>query len=199
MKKLSFIELKLFFICFGLFISSYSYADIIRGNTISIYNKNPDEHFIVSKQKGYENYYLSLKDLIWTRKQKDKKNHFCMIGYKWSDDKEEEEAIIFWQEMNSLHRWKPKTESRRDIISQLYSIRFADSFFIDELNDVPLSPTYLGSPALMLDDAKRIIKDCNDNGEIITVEPIKISEICLKDSICPDVFEAHLAEQGFPY
>lgn len=198
MKKLSFIKLKLFFICFGLFISSYSYADIIKGNTISIYDENPDKHFIVSNEIGYKHYYFPLKELIWARKKKDITNHFCMIGYKWIDDKEEEEAIIFWQEMNTLYRWKPKSLDSDDIV-QLYSLRTAKSYYIDELNNVPLSPTYLGSPKLMLDDAKRIIEDCNSNGEIITVEPIKISEICLKDSICPDVFEAHLAEQGFPY
>lgn len=196
MKRQYFIKFGLLIINACLFISTYSYSSVIKGNTLSIYNKNPDKHFIVSKTKGYEKYYSSLKDIVWIEKQKDKTNHFCMIGYKWSDDTEE--AIIFWKEMNSLHRWQPKT-FHQDDISQLYSLRTAKFYYIHSLDNIPLSTSYLGSPTLILDDARRIIEDCHSYGEIITVEPIKISEICLKESICSDVFEASLAERDFHY
>lgn len=196
MKKTYLIKVKMLAIVLALFISNFSCADVINGKKISIYDENPKEHFIVSETSGYKHYFSSLKDIVWIEKQKDKTNHFCMIGYKWLDN--QEEAIIFWQEMNTLYRWKPKTLQSDDIV-QLYSLRSAQFYSVDSLDNVPLSPTYVGSPALMLDDAKRLIDDCNRYGEKITVDPIKISEECLKDSICPVIFEATLAEQDFPY
>lgn len=180
-----------------LLASTHIHAKIIQGQTISIYNNNPDDSFIISKTEGYEHYYTSLKKMIWLEKQKDKKNHFCMIGYKWSQG--DEEAIIIWKEMKSLHRWRPK-EAYPDPYSRVDSMYLSNKFYyIDELVNTPLSPYYVGSPRLLLNDAKRIIDNCNSTGEIITIEPIKISEKCLQDAVCPDAFEASVAEYDFSY
>lgn len=54
MKRQYVIKFRLLIINACLYISTYSYSSVIEGNTQSIYNKNPDKHFIVSKIKKDE-------------------------------------------------------------------------------------------------------------------------------------------------
>ncbi|WP_262389633.1 hypothetical protein [Cupriavidus campinensis] len=67
------------------------------------FSEKPVGRFTVSKERHYRNPAGAIRHFLATFHKNDQRNHFCVVGYKWSDGRKQ--VWVHWREPQTLILW----------------------------------------------------------------------------------------------
>ena len=139
----------------------------------------PEHRFLVSKNTYYVNPKRTLRYYAGLFKKQNQINHFCIVGYHFSEDKrfnspEIEEAYGFWQEENQLFLYQAMGDGTGAPADDSWKYAIHTSW--DWNHDTRDDDTNLGIHAVTKAWWTSVVRDCWKHGEFYTIQPLAKSK-----------------------
>ncbi|CAG2153598.1 hypothetical protein D3C87_970900 [compost metagenome] len=132
------------------------------------FSEKPVGRFTVSKERHYRNPAGAIRHFLATFHKNDQRNHFCVVGYKWSDGRKQ--VWVHWREPQTLILWGgsryPEYVHESLIMSNRHLELATDT--VPTPNDINGS-TYLVTEAWW----RAVADDCRKHGEKYVIKPFK--------------------------
>lgn len=137
-----------------------------------VYDAKP-EHTFNPMENGFykDNFEESAKYMISGFNLNNVTNDFCIIGYKWKDDKREHKISVIWKD-NFIINWE-KPEDNESGISYLHSLMNSKPKVDLKNNVVPYEEIGTQTAVWAKEGVQQMIADCADNGIQIQIKPFE--------------------------
>jgi hypothetical protein len=165
--------MKTVYLLVGLLLAFSCFAEERTGDYI--YNQKIAKRFKITQTSPYKDHYmLPMKYRMMMRKTNSIDNHFCAIGYQFSDNYRE--GVVFWQEGKELIRWQLEGRELDNIIIDAHSMLTTPSISYE--NIVPKSEITTQMALYAKEDVEPMFADCKLNGESLVIKPFPMPASC---------------------
>jgi hypothetical protein len=168
---------KTIYLLVGLLLLAFScFAEERTGDYI--YNQKIAKRFKITQTSPYKDHYLlPMRYRMMMRKNNNIDNHFCVIGYQFSD--KHRDGVVFWLEGKELISWQLEGRELDNIFIDADTM--LDSPSVSYENIVPRAEITTQMALYAKEDVDPMRADCQRNGENIVIKAFSIPQACKND------------------
>ncbi|WP_454763551.1 hypothetical protein [Cupriavidus campinensis] len=141
------------------------------------FSETPVSRFKVSKNSYYQNPPSAMRYFLATFGKNSQRNHFCVVGYKWSDGRKQ--VWVHWQEEQTLILWGGSRYPEYAYRSLVMSNRH-----LELATDTVPTPDDINGSTYLVTEAwwHAVANDCRRHGEKYIIKPFKAPKPANPDS-----------------